>query len=131
MLASTPKRAKEDPALPPGVNSVEGTAMQVTAGSSPIDYDTLIKDDRVQAGFYYDWVIFEEELEKLWSREWIFIGTESETPPPGDYGARRIARQPIVITRADDGQIHVLLNRCPPRGNAVCQTERGNTRVLR
>jgi phenylpropionate dioxygenase-like ring-hydroxylating dioxygenase large terminal subunit len=131
MPASTPKRAEEDPALPPGVNSVEVTAMQVTAGSSPIDYDTLIKDDRVHGRLYYDVAIFEEELEKIWYREWIFIGHESEIPHPGDYVVRRIARQPIVVTRADDGQIHVLLNRCPHRGNAVCQTERGNTRVFR
>lgn len=99
--------------------------------SSSIDYDALIKDDQVHGRLYYDPAIFEEELEKIWYREWIFIGHESEIPQPGDYVTRRIARQPIIISRAEDGRMYVLLNRCPHRGNQVCQKERGNARAFR
>ena len=32
------------------------------------------------------------------------------------------------MTRAKDGQIHLLHNRCPHRGNRVCDRHRGNAR---
>ena len=31
------------------------------------------------------------------------------------------------MTRDKDGQVHLLLNRCPHRGNQVCLEDRGNT----
>src|SRR5215510_2733290 len=131
MPGSSEKRVPSPAAVPADMNALEATAMAQPTSASSTDYDALIKADQVHGRLYYDPAIFEEELEKIWYREWIFIGHDSEVPDPGDYVVRRIARQPIVITRGDDGQVRVLLNRCPHRGNAVCQTERGNTRVFR
>ena len=50
-----------------GINPEEAMAM-LPETSSSIDYDELIKDDRVHGRLYYDPAIFAEELEKIWYR---------------------------------------------------------------
>src|SRR6185436_3205306 len=37
-----------------------------------------------------------------------------------------IGRNPVIVARAEDGKIHVLLNECRHRGNAVCRESRGS-----
>jgi fatty-acyl-CoA synthase len=99
--------------------------------TSIIDYDSLVQPDRIHGRLYYDPAIFEEELEKIWYREWVYVGHESEIPEHGDYRTRLIGLQPIIMTRDEDGGVHLLMNRCAHRGNTVCQMERGNSHAFR
>ena len=93
-------------------------------------YDLLVKDDRVHATLYTDAQIFEEELEKIFYKGWVFIGHDSEIPKPGDFLTRAIGRQPVIMVRGKDGTISVLLNRCAHRGSTVCTVEQGNAKVF-
>jgi phenylpropionate dioxygenase-like ring-hydroxylating dioxygenase large terminal subunit len=70
--------------------------------------------------------IYRLEMEQIFDKEWIFVAHESEIPNPGDYVARSIGEDPVVVTRDDDGAIHVFLNACSHRGAEVCTTECGN-----
>ena len=99
--------------------------------SMQADYEQLVKDDRVSGRVYYDPAVFEEELAKIWYRDWIYVAHESEIPEPGDYVTRRIGLQPVIVSRDEDGAVHLLLNRCMHRGNTVCQSERGNAHAFR
>ncbi len=58
-----------------------------TAGNL-INYDALVEDERVHGRVYTDPAIFEEEMDKIFSRGWVYVGHASEIPKPGDYGAR-------------------------------------------
>jgi phenylpropionate dioxygenase-like ring-hydroxylating dioxygenase large terminal subunit len=99
--------------------------------SARTDYAELVLEDRVSGRLYYDPAIFEEELEKIWYRDWIYLAHESEIPEPGDYVTRQIGRQPVIVSRDEDRGLHLLLNRCMHRGNTVCQSERGNAHAFR
>ena len=99
--------------------------------STQTDYNDLVQDDRVSGRVYYDPAVFEEELEKIWYRDWIYVAHESEIPEPGDYVTRRIGLQPVIVSRDEDRAVHLLLNRCMHRGNTVCQSERGNAHAFR
>ncbi|MGE0825287.1 MAG: Rieske 2Fe-2S domain-containing protein [Candidatus Binatia bacterium] len=93
-------------------------------------YDRLVRDDRVHVTLYTDARIFEEELEKIFYRGWVFVGHESEVPKSGDFVTRLIGRQPVIMVRDKDGSIAVLLNRCAHRGSTVCTAEQGNAKVF-
>ena len=93
-------------------------------------YDALVHDDRIHNSLYTDSRIFEEELDKIFYRGWVFIGHESEIPKPGDFLTRVIGRQPVIMVRGKDGNISVLLNRCAHRGSTVCTVEQGNAKVF-
>lgn len=107
------------------------TAPALTTSTLATDYEGLIKEDRVHGRLYYDPAIFQEEMEKIWHRVWVYVGHESEVAQPGDYITRRIGLQPVIMTRDEEGQVHLVLNRCSHRANMICVNERGNANFFR
>ena len=88
---------------------------------------SLVEDDRVHRDVYTSPEIFQLEMERLWSRTWIYVGHASQVPNPGDYITLDIAAQPVVMVRHGDGSIRVLLNRCAHKGTKVVYGFAGNT----
>lgn len=88
--------------------------------------DELIRPDRVHSSLYTDPAIFEEEIDRIFHKGWLFIGHGAEIPNKGDFRARKMGRQPVIFVRDQNGRLQVLMNRCTHRGNAVCHLTRGN-----
>ena len=105
--------------------------IMTTISKPQIDYGDLIKEDRVHGRLYHDQEVFEEEFEKIWHKQWLFVGHESEVAEPGDYRTKQMGRYPVIMVRDEDGEINLLLNRCVHRGNIVCQNEQGNANAFR
>ncbi len=89
------------------------------------DYRRLVEDERVHGSLFWDPNVFADEIERLWSRIWVYVGHESEVPTPGTFARKKLGLQPVVLTRAADGTVHVLFNRCAHSANLVCHEERG------
>jgi phenylpropionate dioxygenase-like ring-hydroxylating dioxygenase large terminal subunit len=102
-------------------------SVQSSVTESDIDYGALIQEDRFDGSVYTDPRIFEDEFDRIWHRGWIYVGHESEIAESGDYSLRQMGRV-LIMTRADDGEVHLLLNRCPHRGNRVVNDDQGNSR---
>ena len=81
-----------------------------------MDYKALVQDDRIHASLYTDPRVFEDEMEHIFHRGWVFVGHDSEIPAPGDYVTRQIGREPVIMVRGKDGTVDVLVNRCMHRG---------------
>ena len=95
------------------------------------DYDTealraLVGGDRVHRDFYVSPAVFDLEMERIFGRAWLFVGHASQVPSPGDFVTTRMCRQPVIMSRHSDGEIHVMFNRCTHRGAQVCTEPRGN-----
>ncbi len=98
---------------------------------SSIGIADLVEQDRVHGSAYTSPQVFALEMQRLFSDGWVYVAHESELPQPGDYLTRHMGRQPVIVTRGRDGEIHVLSNRCAHRGNRICNVERGNSSSLR
>lgn len=94
----------------------------------PRDWDALVKPEHVHGSLYSDPSIYQEELQKIWYRTWVYVGHESEVAKPNDYVLKSIGPEPIIMTRDKNGAIHLLHNRCPHRGNRVCMSDKGSAR---
>lgn len=79
-------------------------------------------------GVFNDERIFALEKQRIFARSWCYLGHESEIPHAGDYMVRYIVDDAFIVTRDNNGAIHVLLNACRHRGRPVCSAELGNTR---
>ncbi len=90
------------------------------------DWQHLVQHDRVHGTLYSDRDIFQQELEKIWYRTWVYVGHVSEVPKPNDFVMKSIGPQSVIMTRDREGKVHLLLNRCAHRGNQVCLEARGN-----
>lgn len=99
-----------------------------TVGSRVNPEDLVLRGPgtfRVHTRAYTDPEIFELEFERIWNRTWVYVGHESEIPMPGNYKTAHIGRQPVIVSRGDDGAINVFYNRCRHRGAVVCREPRG------
>jgi len=74
--------------------------------------------------------IFEQELERVFGRAWLFVGHESQIPKPGDFVVSRMGVEEVLLTRDRKNQIHVFLNTCRHRGMKVCRYDDGNALVF-
>lgn len=92
------------------------------------DLKNLIQTDGVAASLYNDPDLFQEELEKIWFKTWVYVGHESEVPDNNEFIMKSIGTVPIIMTRDGKGEINLLLNRCTHRGNEVCVKDKGKAR---
>lgn len=84
------------------------------------------RDFRVDTRVYTSPAIFEDEMRRIFEQTWVYVGHVNEIERPGDYKTATIGRNPVIVSRAEDGAIHVLFNECRHRGNAVCRDARGS-----
>jgi benzoate/toluate 1,2-dioxygenase subunit alpha len=86
----------------------------------------LVEPDRVHRDVYTDPEIFALEMERLWSRAWVYAGHASQIPHEGDYLTLDIAGKPLIVLRHTDGSIRVLANRCAHKGTKLVGDAAGN-----
>ncbi len=59
--------------------------------------------DRIAPSLYYDPQLFEEELERIFYKTWVWVAHDSELPKPGDFVTTTIGRQPVIVVRDKTG----------------------------
>jgi phenylpropionate dioxygenase-like ring-hydroxylating dioxygenase large terminal subunit len=79
---------------------------------------------------FVDRDVYQDELNKLFTRVWLFVGHESLIQNPGDFYASRMAEESVILCRDKRGSIHVFLNSCRHRGMKVCRYDQGNTSLF-
>jgi phenylpropionate dioxygenase-like ring-hydroxylating dioxygenase large terminal subunit len=70
--------------------------------------------------------IYEQELEQVFGRCWLFLGHESQVANANDFAANYMGEDPVLVTRDSKGKLHAFLNMCRHRGNRVCRADKGN-----
>lgn len=75
--------------------------------------------------------ILRDEIAKIFSKCWIYVGHSSEVKNPGDFVTRKVAGRPVIFCRDNDGNVQCLFNTCRHRGAIVCTAHKGNGRGFR
>lgn len=86
----------------------------------------MVKSGRTNRGIYYDRELYEQELERVFMRSWLYLCHESQIPEPGDFVTAYMAGAPVVVSRDKERKINAFLNICRHRGNRVCRVDEGN-----
>jgi Rieske 2Fe-2S family protein len=94
----------------------------------------LIKQHRhghaLDTAFYTDADIYEQEVERIFTKVWLYAGHHSEIPKRGDYFLFNVAGESVIVIRGDKDKINVLLNVCRHRGSRLTTEGRGCSRRL-
>lgn len=100
-----------------------------------MDPSTLVIDEadrfRVSTAVYTDPDVYRAELRQIFYGYWVYVAHESQIPEPGDYITTTVGEQSVIVSRDQDRQLHVLINRCTHRGSVVCREERGHSNFFK
>ena len=67
---------------------------------------------RVDRSVYTDEALFEQEMDKIFEKCWVFLCHESQVEKHGDYFWTEIGRQPVFVHRQEDGSLKCFINAC-------------------
>ena len=91
-----------------------------------VDYPILDGHRTLPGKYYHDIDIYNEELEKIFYKFWIYACRAEEIPNSGDYKVFNVGDESIIIVRGKDDQIHAHFNVCRHRGTQMCTEPKGN-----
>ena len=72
------------------------------------------------ASWYFDPAHHQRELERLWYRNWVYVGRSDTLPEPLYYLTHQIGTQVVLVVRDQGGQVRAFHNTCRHRGAALC-----------
>jgi len=93
-----------------------------------MDMNRLVDDKNglVSRRIFIEPEIYEQELERIFARCWLFLCHESQIPQPGDFFTTYMGEDPVLVIRDTAGQVRAFLNVCRHRGNRLCRADTGN-----
>lgn len=82
---------------------------------------------RIPFAVYTDEQRHRRELDHFFYKgHWCYVGLEAEIPNTGDFKRTVVGERSVIMTRAADGQVHVVENVCAHRGMQFCRERHGN-----
>ncbi|GAA0717062.1 aromatic ring-hydroxylating dioxygenase subunit alpha [Dactylosporangium roseum] len=87
-------------------------------------------DGSVSTEIYASPAIYEQELQSIFGRSWLFLCPSSEVVGTGSFYSTYMGEDPVIVARQKDGSLKVFLNQCRHRGMRVCTADAGVTRAF-
>ncbi len=67
--------------------------------------------------------VFELEREKVFFREWFYVGRADQAPEPGDFFTVDVVGESVLVVRGKDLELRGFYNVCRHRGSRICDAE--------
>ena len=84
---------------------------------------------RVPFWVYRDADIARDEQTRIFEGpDWHFLCLEVDVPETGDYRTSMMGAMPVVVARAEDGEVVAFENRCAHRGSLICLDDGGRVK---
>lgn len=91
----------------------------------------LARAETLEARLYHAADVFERERQRIFSRDWILVGHESELTEAGQTLAECLAGFPIFVQRGRDGELRGFHNVCRHRAGPLVDDGPGRHSLLR
>jgi Rieske 2Fe-2S family protein len=74
--------------------------------------------------------IFALEQKKIFSKQWVLVGHQSQIANAGDYFTTEVAAESLIIVRDKRGAIHGFYNVCRHRGSRLIEDRSGQSAAI-
>jgi glycine betaine catabolism A len=74
--------------------------------------------------------VFAEEQDRIFSKQWVLVGHQSQLAEAGDYFVTEIASESLIIVRDKGGEVHGFYNVCRHRGTRLREDRNGHLSAI-
>jgi Rieske 2Fe-2S family protein len=100
--------------------------MQTTNETLDTRYNGLREHTKgLPADAYFDPRHYDRELQRIWYRNWIYVGRSSDVGRSRAFRTFEVGDQKLLLVRDDDGVLQGFHNTCRHRGAALCRESEG------
>jgi len=105
----------------------------LTATSLGLDLAEVQK--RIDAGLnlpshcYTDPAVFDFEVATIFDNSWTYFAPLERVAEPGSVVTGQVGRVPVIVTRADDGELRGFVNACRHRGFTIVDEDKQCSRL--
>jgi glycine betaine catabolism A len=97
---------------------------------SELGYNGLTEHtEGLPAEAYFDPRQYERELQRIWYRNWVYVGRSSDLARYRAFRTFELGDQKILLVRDDQGVLQGFHNTCRHRGAALCREAEGMLRA--
>ena len=91
-----------------------------------VDYPIKDGARTLPGKYYHSHEIYQEEVDKIFYKSWIYACRAEEIPLIGDYKLIEIADESLIIVKDKSNEIKALFNVCSHRGTQLCTEPKGS-----
>src|SRR5262245_3510024 len=70
--------------------------------------------------YYVSEEIFQKEIDRIITRQWLYVGHVSQVSRPCDYFVHSVGIESLIVTRDEAHQVRAFFNVCRHRGIELC-----------
>jgi glycine betaine catabolism A len=74
--------------------------------------------------------VFAEEQDRIFSKQWVLVGHQSQLAEPGDYFVAEVASESLIIVRDKGAELHGFYNVCRHRGTRLREDRNGHLSAI-
>lgn len=106
-----------------------------TSSPAELGLDIADVDQRLADGLslpshtYVDDAVFDFELRAIFDRSWMYFAPRENLAQPGSVVTGQIGRVPVIVARADDGELRGFVNACRHRGYTLVAEDKQCSRI--
>jgi glycine betaine catabolism A len=75
--------------------------------------------------------VFAEEQDRIFSKQWVLVGHQSQLAEAGDYFVAEVASESLIIVRDKGGELQGFYNVCRHRGTRLREDRNGHLSAIR
>src|SRR5277367_3218143 len=103
-----------------------GGQMLSTSDIDKTGYNGLTEHTQgLAADAYFDPRHYERELQRVWYRNWVYVGRSADVASARSFRTFELGDQKIFLLRDDQGALRGFYNTCRHRGAALCRETEG------
>jgi Rieske 2Fe-2S family protein len=104
--------------------------MQNTSDTGNLGYNGLTEHTQgLAADEYFDPRQYERELQRIWYRNWVYVGRSSDVARARAFRTFELGDQKIFLVRDEQGVLQGFHNTCRHRGAVLCREPAGMLRA--
>jgi glycine betaine catabolism A len=104
--------------------------MQDASETDQLSYNGLTEHtEGLPADAYFDPRQYDRELQRIWYRNWVYVGRSSDLSRARGFRTFEIGDQRILLVRDEQRMLQGFYNTCRHRGAALCREPEGMLRA--